>query len=165
MSADLNQTIAEASLDKLHDIIVPDAIGLFPPASGWYILLLLLLTLLFHFGYQKYKVYESEQYRRDAEKELEALNDKDRANTLALLDLAKRVALAAYGRETIAKLHGNLWWNFMEKYSKVSVSSELRSSIEKFLYEEGVALDEGIFDAIFLMVSQWIKTHKAVPHV
>ena len=66
MSAELNQTIVEASLDNLHDIIVPDAVGFFPLAPGWYIAFLLLLTLLFHFGYQKYKVYESEQYKRDA---------------------------------------------------------------------------------------------------
>jgi hypothetical protein len=165
VSAELNQTIAEASLDKLHDIMVPDAIGFFPLAPGWYILFLLLVTLLFHFGYRKYKVYESEQYRRDAEEELEALNDKNRENTIALLDLAKRVGLSAYGREIIAKLHGDTWWDFMEDHSKVSVSTELRASIEKLLYEEGVAFDENVFDAVFLMLSQWVETHKAVPHV
>ena len=161
----MNQTIAEASLDNLHDIIVPDTIGFFPLAPGWYILFLLLLTLLFHFGYQRYKMYEREQYRRDAEEELEALNNKNRENTIALLDLAKRVAISAYGREIIATLDGDRWWDFMETYSKTSVSSELRSSIEKLLYEEDVDFDVSVFDAVFLMVSQWVETHKGVPHV
>jgi flagellar biosynthesis component FlhA len=161
----MNQTIAEASLDNLHDIIVPDTIGFFPLAPGWYILFLLLLTLLFYFGYQRYKMYEREQYRRDAEEELEALNNKNRENTIALLDLAKRVAISAYGREIIATLDGDRWWDFMETYSKTSVSSELRSSIEKLLYEEDVDFDVSVFDAVFLMVSQWVETHKGVPHV
>ena len=110
-------------------------------------------------------MYEREQYRRDAEEELEALNDKNRENTIALLGLAKRVAISAYGRETIATLDGDRWWDFMETHSKTSVRSDLRASIEKLLYEEDVAFDASVFDAVFLMVSQWIETHKVVPHV
>ncbi len=34
MSVKMNQTIAEASLDNLHDIIIPPAIGFFPLAPG-----------------------------------------------------------------------------------------------------------------------------------
>ena len=78
MSVDMNQTIAEASLDNLHDIIVPDAVGFFPLAPGWYFVILLCLTLLFHFGWKSYVRYQKNQYRRDAEKELEALNNKNR---------------------------------------------------------------------------------------
>ncbi len=165
MSSELNQTIAEASLDNLHDIMVPDAIGFFPLAPGWYILFLLLLTLLFHFGYQHYKAYKREQYRRDAKEELEALNNKNRENIIALLELAKRVGISAYGREVIVPLHGDEWWDFMEEHSKASVSPELRVSIKKLLYKEGVAFDENVFDAVFLMLSQWVKTHKVVLHV
>jgi len=165
VSAELNQTIAEASLDNLHDILVPDAIGFFPLAPGWYILSLLLLTLLFHFGYQRYKLYEREQYRRDAEEELEALNDKNRENAIALLGLAKRVAISAYGREIIATLDGDRWWDFMETHSKTSMDADLRISIKRLLYEEGVDFDTSVFDAVFLMVSQWIETHTVVFHV
>jgi len=161
----MNQTIAEASLDNLHDIIVPPAIGFFPLAPGWYIVLLLLLSLLFHFGYRYYQAYKKEQYRRDAQEELEALNDKNRENSIALLGLAKRVGISAYGRESIAKLYGNMWWDFMQNHSKVSVGLELRASIEKLLYNEDTAFDESVFDAVFLMVSQWIETHKVTHNV
>ena len=49
MPVDMNKTIAQASLDNLHDIIVPDGVGFFPPAPGWIVVGLLLLALLFHF--------------------------------------------------------------------------------------------------------------------
>lgn len=165
MSAELNQTLAKASLDHLHDIIAPDAVGFFPLAPGWYILIALFLSLLFHFGYQKYKIYEREQYKRDAEEELEGLNDKNRANTIALLGLAKRVGIAAYGRETIVPLQGEAWWDFIESHSRALVDSDIRGSIERLLYEEGVAFDACVFDAVFLMVSRWIETHKVESHV
>ena len=165
MSVDMNKTIAEASLDNLHDILVPDTVGFFPLAPGWYIVLLLLLSLLFHFGYRYYQAYKKEQYRRDAEEELEAVNDKNRDNTIALLGLAKRVGLSAYGREVIVPLHGDVWWDFIEAHSEASVGADLRVSIQKLLYEEGVDFDACVFDAVFLMVSQWIETHTVVPHV
>jgi len=165
MSVELNQTIAEASLDNLNDIIVPPMVGFFPLAPGWYIVLLLALALLFHFAYQKYKAYEKEQYRRDAEEELEALNDKNRDNTIALLGLAKRVGISAYGRETIVPLHGDRWWDFMEEHSKATINVDSREAIDKLLYEKGVAFDACVFDAVFLMVSQWIETHEVVPYV
>lgn len=73
MPVDMNETIAQASLDNLHNIIVPDAIGFFPPAPGWYIVLLLLVTLLFQFGVQYYQAYQKARYRRDALAQLKAL--------------------------------------------------------------------------------------------
>jgi len=161
----MNQTIAEASLDNLNDIIVPHTVGFFPLAPGWYIVLLLLVSLSFYFGYKQYKAYEKEQYRRDAEEELEALNDKNRENTIALLGLAKRVGIVAYGRENIATIHGDSWWDFMEAHSKSSVEADLRKSIQRLLYEENIAFDACVFDAVFLMVSQWIETHEVVSDV
>ena len=93
------------------------------------------------------------------------MNDKNRANTIALLDLAKRVGIVAYGREAIVKLHRDEWWDFMEAHSKVSVNLDIRESIAKLLYEENIAFDDSVYDAVFLMVSQWIETHKGIPHV
>ena len=58
MPIDMNQTIAEASLDNLNDIIVPDAVGFFPLAPGWVIVILLVLALLFHFAFMAYSRYK-----------------------------------------------------------------------------------------------------------
>jgi len=161
----MNHTMAQASLDNLHNIIVPDTVGFFPLAPGWYLLLLLLLALLFHFGYSYYKAYQKEQYKRDAQEELKILHNKNRENTIALLGLAKRVGIAAYGREIIVPLQGDTWWDFIESHSRAIVDPEIRGSIARLLYEEGVVFDACVFDTVFLMVSQWIKTHEAVSDV
>lgn len=160
MSVDMNKTIAEASLDNLHDIIVPEAVGFFPPAPGWNIVLLLLLTLLFHFAIQAYKRYKKSQYRRKALKELDTCMQHSKKNAIALLSLAKRVAIAAYGRESIAKLYDDTWWDFIENHSKAKMGTQEREDIAKLLYDESYVMNTILQDKITKLVRLWIKTHK-----
>ena len=161
----MNKTIAEASLDNFHDIIVADAVGYFPPAPGWYVLGLLVLALLFHFAIQTYAKYKKNLYRREALKELESFSEQSQEETVLLLSLAKRVAIAAYGRETIAKLSSDSWWDFMEEHSKVKVNKELRENIAKILYDKGYESKQSDSLAIKTFVTLWVKTHKGVENV
>jgi len=160
MSVDLNKTMAEASLDNLHDIILPDAVGFFPLAPGWVMVLLLLLALLFHFALQKYKQYKKSQYRREALKELTLYTQESKEHTIALLSLAKRVGIAAYGRKVVAKFSGNSWWDFMEKHSKTKMNTELREEIDTLLYDASYTTNSALHDNVAECVSLWIKTHK-----
>ena len=164
MSADMKRTLAEASLDNLHDIIVPEPIGIFPLAPGWIVLILLFLTLLFHFGWQKYMLYIKAQYRRDAIAELETLTENSREDTLLLLSLAKRVGISAYGRERIATLRNDAWWDFMQSHSKTEIEAGLREEIDKALYAEK-PLDDADYRALFLQIERWITTHKGAGDV
>ncbi len=156
----MNKTIAEASLDNLHDIIVPEAVGFFPPAPGWVIVLLLLLALLLHFAIKAYKRYKKSLYGREALKESGTYRQQSKENAVALLSLAKRVAIAAYGREEVAKLYDDTWWDFMEKHSKVKVGREVREDIAKLLYDGSYTMNSVLQDNIIQFVTLWIKTHK-----
>lgn len=160
MSVDMNKTIAEASLDNLHDIMVPDAVGFFPLAPGWVIVLLLLLSLLFHFAVQASLSYKKSQYRRDALKELDMYNQESKENAIASLSLGKRVAIAAYGRESIAKLYDDSWWDFIENNSQGKVSKQTREDIAKLLYDESYVMNTVLQANIRKFVTLWIKTHK-----
>ena len=165
MPVDMNKTIADASLNNLHDIVVPDAVGFFPLAPGWYMVFLLFLTLVFHFALKRYRLYQKEQYRRDAVDELAGLQQVNKENAKSLLSLAKRVGISAYGREHIAKLNEDCWWDFMQNHSKATIHPALRSEIHTLLYKEDAVLSDGAFDAIVKIVTQWIKTHKVAEDV
>jgi len=165
MPVDINKTIAEASLDNLHDIIIPDAIGFLPPAPGWVIFGLLLLALLFHFTLRFYLRYKKSLYRREALTELGRYQGENKEETLQLLSLAKRVAIVAYGREESATLTGESWWNYMEAHSKVKISKELRNEMSKLLYDETYESNSSHYRAIKTFVTLWIKIHKAEHHV
>lgn len=160
MPIDMNKTIAEASLDNLHNIIVPNAVGFFPLAPGWVMVALLLLALFVHFAIQAYTHYAKSLYRREALEELGRYTHETKEETLALLTLAKRVAIAAYGRGAIAKLSAENWWDFMEQHSKATVSRKLRVEISHLLYDEAYQSNSSQHTSIKEFVTLWIKTHK-----
>lgn len=155
MSVDMNKTIAQASLDNLHDIIVPEGIGFFPLSSGWVIVLIICLALVFHCIVQVYKKYKKIRYKREALKALEHEN-----SLLEMLSLVKRVGIAAYGREKIALLTGDAWWDFMEMHSRVNVNNTLRAEIAKSLYDSSYCMETKMLAEVNTMVLVWIKTHK-----
>jgi hypothetical protein len=165
MSVDMNQTIAQASLDNLHDIIVPEAVGFFPLAPGWMVVILLALGLFFHFVFQAYKGYQRSLYKREALKELDSYTKESRDEMIALVTLAKRVAIAAYGRKQIAKLSGESWWDFMEEHSKVKMRKELRAELSDLLYGTPKENDTSQYTVVKDLVTLWIKTHKVTDHV
>ncbi len=157
MPVDINATIAQASLDNLHDIIVPDAIGVFPLASGMLIILLLSLSLLFHFIVLAYKHYRANQYKRDSLDELQKVSFASRENLLTILSLAKRVGIFVYGRERVASLSGKSWWAFMQEHSKAKIDKNLQNEIDSFLYDDTKLIDEKGFRVVFRFVKSWIK--------
>jgi len=159
MNTEMNQSIAGASLERMHDIIVPDAVGFLPPAPGWYIVLLLLLALLFHLSLQAYSRYKKRQYRRDALQELKRYREGNRENALALLALAKRVGIAAYGRKTVAVLSDEEWWEFIQCHSETAIELPLRDEIRRLLYDERFPLGDTLFGKIRAVVKSWIETH------
>ena len=164
MPIDMNQTIAEASLTNLNDIIVPDAVGFFPLAPGWIIVTLLVLALLFHFALNAYHRYKKSLYKREAIKEIENYSNESREEILELLTLAKRVGIAAYGRDQIAKLSGESWWDFMEKHSKVKIDKGLRDELSGLLYDASTQHERIPYVTVKEMVTLWIKTHKDGDH-
>ena len=165
MSLDMNRTLAEASLDRMHDIIVPDAVGFFPPTPGWYILLLLLLALLFHLTWQACKRYKAEAYRREALQEITTYSEPSRKNALALLSLAKRTGITVYGREKIAPLLDDAWWDFVEEHSEATIDAVLREGVRSMLYDADSALTDAMFERLYETVSTWIKSHREVQNV
>lgn len=160
----MNRTMAEASLDNLHDIMVPEPVGIFPLASGWIVLILLFLSLLFHFGWQKYLAYKKEQYRREALEELSLMKEPSSEHTFALLSLAKRTGMTAYGRERVAGLSNEAWWDFMQTESQTEIPDAMRALLMQFLYSDR-ELDDQSYHALFTVVESWIKTHKGLHDV
>lgn len=162
MAEDINKTLeALGSLDNLHDIIIPDPIGFFPLASGWYMVFLLLVTYAIHFSVKRYKNYQKDLYRRDALERILSF-ERSKSSALELISLAKIVGFSAYGREEIAKLSGESWWEFMELNSKVKIPQTLKSEIDKLLYRSDYQLEETTYDEIAGMVKIWIETHRVV---
>ena len=116
-------------------------------------------------AFKRYKYYKRTQYKREALQELHSLATQNAEATVSLLNLAKRVGIAAYGREKVAKLDGDLWWDFMEQHAKVKVNRVLRDEIAALLYDKNVPFESSTFKEVKSIVRDWIKTHREISNV
>ena len=157
-TVDLNNT---GSLDLMHDILVPPAISFWPLASGWYLVLALLLAFVLHKAFQMYRVYQSNLYRREALAELVHLKSSvENEKAALLLGLMKRVALQHFGRDKVAALSHDAWWDFMESHSKVKIEGTLRKYTQSILYDANAKHDSKQIQKLESITATWIKTHQ-----
>jgi len=157
VSAEIN-----ASLDQLHDIIIPPAVSFWPLAPGWYALALLVLAYGIHLGLKYWTAYQKNLYRREALGVLSKMQTGEDTNKEinTLLGLMKRVALQCFGREKVAALSDDAWWNFMEKHSKTKVDVEIRELSQKILYSPNAQASAEDVKMLAKVAKVWITTHK-----
>ncbi|WP_162030738.1 MULTISPECIES: DUF4381 domain-containing protein [unclassified Lentimonas] len=136
------------SLSNLHDIVVPAAPSFWPPASGFWILIALVLMLLITVVWSITQARRRNAYRRAGLTLLESATTVDEINVVL-----KRVALAVFPREQVAALHGEDWIQFMqatcpgEQFAPLSQSDEATPATE----------------SIRASARTWIRKHQTQP--
>ena len=150
-----------ASLDQMHDIIIPSAVSFWPLAPGWYALALLVLAYGIHLGLKLWTTYQQNLYRREALEVLSMLDEENANKEInSLLGLMKRVALQCFGREKVAALSDDAWWDFMETHSKAKVGVEVRELSQKILYSPHAEASTEDVKILAKVAKVWITTHK-----
>lgn len=111
-------------LAQLKDIHLPEAIGWWPLAPGWYVLIVLICLLITWLGYQAYR---HARYARPKKQALILLatyqqcyaQEQNAPEACARIsELLRRVALVYYPRKDVASLHGDAWLHFLNQTSK-----------------------------------------------
>jgi hypothetical protein len=108
-------------LKDLRDIHLPDPIGLWPLAIGWYFLIALLLVLAILLIVHLIRRSRRLQSRRYMLQRLEELReryakDADAAAVAAELSaLLRRASLVSFPRREVAGLQGEQWLNFLDE--------------------------------------------------
>jgi hypothetical protein len=105
----VNQVNQQAEL-VLNDIHQPEPISDFPVAIGWWILLLLIVSLIvFLIG----KIIKHKHLNKDKKAALKLLNENKYSHIEEVLVVVKWVAMQYYNRNEIAKLHGESFQKFL----------------------------------------------------
>lgn len=101
----------------LRDIHLPPEPGLWPPASGWWLLALLVVTLLGWLALRLRRYLLRRRLQQQVLAELAALTGNgDLAGAAADVSaLLKRVALARFPRQEVASLTGEPWLAFLDR--------------------------------------------------
>lgn len=120
---------AQDPLTQLADIHLPDGVGWWPPAPGWWALCLILLALVIAGLALFWRQWRRRQKLQAALDELDQAWEDYQASTLAgkrqeivalkllskLNNILRRVALLYFPVETVAPLSGQRWLDFLQQ--------------------------------------------------
>ncbi|RUM93638.1 MAG: DUF4381 domain-containing protein [Thiothrix sp.] len=143
------------SLENLRPLHDPAPVSGWPPALGWWLLLVLFIVLVFALRYG----WKRKALRRVALAELTVLERNIPENLPAAINrLLKRYALKCFPAEDIAALSGEKWLEFLDSHG--GFSSEQGKVLLDSLYRfNSVKVDN---KALIKEVKRWIKRNKAV---
>ena len=155
-------------LAQLRDIHLPEPISWWPPAPGWWILALLLISALSYGLYRFFQWRNNNLYRRQALAELENSYacHKDDPTTFShqVLALLRRTTRAAFPLKKLASASTD---KLLEQISNSAIETgfhrELRQQLTSLPYQSKAEFPTGFSDDLYRATRQWIKHHPGKP--
>lgn len=153
-------------LAQLRDIHMPEAIGYWPPAPGWWILAVILLAAFGTLLVFLKKKRQSQRYRKLALQQLSQLQDGHKEPVLYLAQinrLLKQTLLAAPTPNKAAGLTGKQWLYFLDRSAN---TDRFSNGPGKWLIEGPYlpantnTIDTNTLKNLHSLVEHWIKTHR-----
>lgn len=148
----------------LRDIHLPEPISWWPPAPGWWGLLILVLLLAGLFFLGRY-LYRRGHLRRAAHKALSQLQAQYQQHedahrlTEDLSVLLRRIALSHFPRAKVASLTGNEWLGFLDQgLAKSKPQGDFLNGPGRVLVEAPYRPEASIdTTALLELCTEWIK--------
>lgn len=153
----------EQLLSMLRDARAPEAIGWWPLAPGWWILIVLLIMATSVVSYLAIRHSNKNRYRRNALREASMLytdytGDNDgKAYLNNISQLLRRIIASICGREMTANLSGSNWVNLINQYSSAPLSSQSTDALAVQVYRSDPVTD---IEELHREVCGWIQQHQ-----
>jgi len=142
----------QGSLNDLHDIYVPQAIG-FEWTEGYILVAIFLSSLLITALYLLGSYLFATRFKRTALKELTILQkSRDIAGTFELI---KRVLLTTNKREVVASLSADTLVSFMD-------AAPIVLQLNITIFKPNAKVSEQEYHLFFSSIKKWIKEQKAI---
>lgn len=155
----------QIDLSGLRDIIEPIKPDFFPPAIGWWIVMvgalicfLILIGLWVHYYFSplSYAVRELKKDYRQRHKPAQFAKNVSK--------LLKRAAILKYGRERVAALSDEMWMRFLSGQSHGKTQLEIIKFIAFSTYlpdnKTQKVSDKMIYDATIILLKNILKDNK-----
>ena len=146
-------------LQDLKDIHTPAVIENWPPAYGWWLLVVLVVIGMCLLTIWLVKVRNVRLSKRQALKALQQIKGSDLDNTSQLNQLLKRVAMTYFPNQNVQEMHGAQWTAFLVKTlpnKKAKNFSESFESMQQSLYQAHTSANTE-FASYSKSVETWIK--------
>ena len=146
----------------LKDLHLPDAIGWFPPAFGWW-LLVVLIPLLLMFLYWCYQRLTRKTSLKTAKRLLNTIKNSTANNSEKLVELSallRRVAISVAPRAQTASLTGQAWLAFLDgSLNDAPFTKGAGRCLADAPYRKSPPSEQEIFQLISLC-EDWLKAQK-----
>lgn len=146
----------------LRDLHLPEAIGWWPPAPGWWFVALVCISAAVYVIYRAFMKWRRNALRRVALKELRRIQKKYRSGVdeislaIELSELLRRTMLAYAPRSEVAGLTGQRWLQWLDQgLEDKPFSKGSGQNVESLPYRRQDAIDddvdvEGLIEAVRL---------------
>lgn len=128
-------------LAQLRDIHLPEPIGFWPLAPGWWLLIALSVVLISVVSWRFWRAIVAARAKKEALRllkyyEEQSLQEGNSAPLCAQIsELLRRVALAYFPRKEVASVHGVAWIEFLNKHGKKVDFNAVRSLLLDSAYQ------------------------------
>ena len=152
-----------ASLQNLHDFVVPGPVAWWPPAPGWYAVFALAAATLLLLAWRGFRHWRRNRYRGEALRELAQICRSNRAGDLRKTPiLLKRAALSAWPREQVAGLVGMDWYRFLDDSASTDrFCSGVGGLLDRLAYAPAdvLPLSEQETAVVLEAAQHWLRQH------
>jgi len=158
-----------AALATLHDIVLPPAVSWWPLAPGWYVVVGIALLALVPLALHAVRRRRARAYRREAMREIDALERRavsgaaPRDMLAELAALLRRVALHAAPRERVAALAGPDWIEHLTRMAGAPLAPAVADALLRAPYarDDGHGdADHSVIDAAFVTARRCVRRHR-----
>ena len=157
-------------LSQLADIHMPEAVGFWPPAPGWWILFFIICAILvwaLRRYYANWKLQRARSFAiRELDKCLTALSDQSQGKNATEVDILKlnfvsdvngvlrRVAMKNFRHENFASLGGAAWIAFLREHGDAGLLDDAQAfTLSQGRFAKHWEVDE---QRLYQMAHQWI---------
>ncbi len=152
-------------LELMAEVVVPEPVSLFPQTIGWGIVALFVLAVLVVLYVQWLREYRRNAYRRQALRELSAVENRwkagDGADPSAVAAIVRRAALAAYPRGEVAALYGPSWEAFLRRTAGDTKLVDRDLPLLSQLAYRAAAAEDLEMDRVLVVARRWVEAHRA----
>ncbi len=158
--------IDTTNIPQLGQLIEPTPVRFSFAAPGWYVVGAAVLLCIIIFTIYKFIVYTKNKYRRSSlkwlnEQEKTLSPNKQYATLIYNANmLMKRIAILRYGREQVAALRSDEWFDFLNKKCKTAPFDENSQGLIDQLYKSAEKVTQTDTNTFLRQVEIWIKTHR-----
>lgn len=155
--------VVQNPLDQLQPNHLPDPIGFWPPAIGWWIITVIAITFLALLTIQAHRRWKKNRYRsvalKQASEAFAKYQEHQSSHRFAhdCNELLKKVALRAFPKNDVAGLNGTLWSQFLAETGNTTEFLN-HSAFNNDRYNPNASMPT---EELYELTRRWIKKHHA----